>query len=80
MQDRRKHVFGDDEGGHLTVNFELADRRGGTLFSEPIATSLFGVPVADLTATDYGSGYPWFVSISEGLELPIDEYTVRRGN
>lgn len=78
-----RHVIGNDSG-HLAVDFELAERRGGTLFTIPVVTTttLFGEPgetVSDLSATDFGSGYIWFLSISPGLDLPIDEHRVRRG-
>ena len=73
-----RHVIGND-GGRLTVDFELAERRGGTLFTIPVVTTLFGETVSDLSATDFGSGYIWFLSISPGLDLPIDEHRVRRG-
>lgn len=74
-----RHVFSDDGGG-LAVDFELAERRGGTLFAVPITTRFFsGEPTSDLTPTDVGSGYVWFAGIASGLELPIDEHRVRRG-
>lgn len=74
-----RHVFSDDDG-ELTVDFELAERNGGTLFTEPITTRFFsGAPTSDLTPTDLGSGYVWFASITTGLELPIDEHRLRRG-
>lgn len=74
-----RHVFRND-AGDLAVDFELADRQGGTLHSESPATTLFsGEQVSDFSATNVGSGYAWFTSISPGLDLPIDEYRVRRG-
>jgi len=73
-----RHVIGNDDG-RLAVDFELAERRGGTLFTIPVVTTLFGETVSDLSATDFGSGYIWFLSISPGLDLPIDEHRVRRG-
>lgn len=74
-----RHVF-RDENGRLAVDFELAERRGGTLFSEPIATEFYtGVPTADLVPADLGSGYVWFAAIAHGLEVPIDEHRMRPG-
>jgi hypothetical protein len=74
-----RHVFSDD-GGELAVDFELAERSGGTLFTEPITTEFFsGAPTSNLIPTDLGSGYIWFASIAPGLELPIDEHRLRRG-
>jgi hypothetical protein len=40
---------------------------------------LFEGDIDGLEATDFGSGYVWFISIDPGLELPIDEYTLRNG-
>lgn len=74
-----RHVL-RDEGGQLAVAFELAERRGGTLFVEPITTRFFtGLPTADLDPMALGSGYSWFPAIAHGLELPIDEHRVRPG-
>lgn len=69
-----------DEGGQLAVDFELAERRGGTLFAEPITTRFYtGLPTADLDPMTLGSGYSWFPAVAHGLELPIDEHRVRPG-
>lgn len=74
-----RHVL-RDAGGELAVDFELAERRGGTLFVEPITTRFYtGLPTADLDPTTLGSGYSWFAAIAHGLELPIDEHRVRPG-
>lgn len=76
-----RHVFGDDDGS-LSVVFELAARRGGTLLSHAIESEFFsGLSPADLPAPEeLGAGYPWFVSIAPGLELPIDEHRLRPGS
>lgn len=69
-----------DEGGQLAVDFELAERRGRTLFTEPIMTRFYsGLPTADLDPTTLGSGYNWLPAIAHGLALPIDEHRVRPG-
>lgn len=66
----------EDEG--LAVDFELADK-GRVLFSEPIATTLSGEATSSFTADNVGTGYAWFVQISEGLQLPIDHAKYRPG-
>lgn len=74
-----RHILRDD-GGQLAVDFELAERRGGTMFTEPITTRFYsGLPTADLDPITLGSGYNWFAAIAHGLELPIDEHRVRPG-
>ncbi|NIP81875.1 MAG: hypothetical protein GWM90_22730 [Gemmatimonadetes bacterium] len=48
--------------------------------TEEITETFFGLQdPASLVPAHFGSGYVWFASISPGLELPIDEYRVRRG-
>lgn len=74
-----RHVFTSDNGT-LAADFELADSRGATLVTKSYTETFFGVTVSGVTATDYGSGYLWFVSISPGLEVPIDEQLQRRGS
>lgn len=75
-----RHVFAEDSG-QLSVTFEFASRRGGTLFSEPIETEFFGqdADLAELAVTELSSGYVWFAAIADELELPIDEHRVRPG-
>lgn len=79
-----RYVFRDD-GGQVEVDFELKQRRGGTVFVEQDLQAYtlagpFKVPFAgDLPTSEYGSGYIWFFDIAAGLELPIDEHTVRPG-
>lgn len=76
-----RHVFSEDGGGNLQIRFELEARRGGTLHTEDV-TSLYyrpGSSPSDFSVDEIGTGYSWFTSISPGLELPIDEYRVRRG-
>lgn len=70
-----------DDGGDLAITFELDDRRGTTLVSMPVASMLFAPTASpsDFTAQSIGTGYAWFTSVAEGLELPIDEYRIRRG-
>lgn len=75
-----RFVFSDD-GGSLAVDFELADRTGGTLFTRSMSSTYYaGAPVSGFDPADVTTGYAWFTSVSRGLELPIDEYRVRRGN
>lgn len=75
-----RFVFSDDAGS-LAVDFELADRTGGTLFTRSMNSTYFGgAPVSGFDPANVATGYTWFTSVSRGLELPIDEYRVRRGN
>lgn len=74
-----RHVFGSDDGA-LTVDFELV-KDGRALFTESIeSTFLSGEATSDLEVSDLGSGYVWFVSVADGLELPIDEHRLRPGS
>lgn len=74
-----RHVFAA-EGGHLSVTFELADRRGGTIFTQEIDTEFFGqTEVWNLPVAGLSSGYLWFAAIADGLDVPIDEHRVVRG-
>ena len=74
-----RHVF-RDANGWLAVDFEIAHARGGLIGAEAVTTSYFaGLPLSSVAAADVLSGYAWFTSIATGLELPIDEYRVRRG-
>jgi len=62
----------------MLVEFELV-RNGRTLYTETIDHSLVGIPTSSLDVDDYGSAYIWFVSIADGLELPVDQHRLRRG-
>ena len=74
-----RHVFRDSDGW-LAVDFEVSRAHGGMIGTEPVATSYFaGTPLSSVAAADVLSGYAWFTSIAAGLDLPIDEYRVRRG-
>lgn len=74
-----RFVF-QDHDGELAVDFELADRTGQTLFRKSMTSTFYGgTPVSDFATSNVATGYAWFTSISPGLELPIDEYRVRRG-
>lgn len=75
-----RHLFMEN-GGQLSVMFEFASRRGGTLFTEPIETEFFGqdADLGALSVTELSSGYLWFAAIADGLEVPIDEHRVRPG-
>lgn len=74
-----------DVAGDVWVDFELAERKGGTLAviegMDPV--ELLGpakIPYAkELPTAEYGSGHVWFYDIAGGLKLPIDEHRVRRG-
>lgn len=69
-----------DEDGHVAVVFELADR-GRVLFADPITTTaLTGEPTSSLSTSEFGTGYFWFVAISDGLDLPIDHAKYRPGS
>lgn len=79
-----RFVFSDDAGA-VRVDFELADRSGGTLavVEDVPPVELWGpakIPfVAELPTAEYGSGHVWFFDVAFGLRLPIDEHRVRRG-
>lgn len=74
-----RHVFGSDDGA-LTVVFELV-QDGRPLFTESIENTLLtGEATSDFDVSDLGSGYVWFVSVADGLELPIDEHRLRPGS
>lgn len=67
-----------DEGDGLAVDFELSERRGGLVLSQSLNRFYSPEPTSALNPADLGSGYLWFVSITPGLELPIDEHRMRR--
>jgi hypothetical protein len=69
--------FGDEDG-QVAVDFELADK-GRILFSKSITQTLGEVATSSLDTADFGTGYVWFVQISDGLELPIDHSKYRPG-
>lgn len=72
-------LFGDDTGA-LSVVFELADSRGGTLFTKAKQKTFYtGEGLGTFASSDVATGYAWFTSLSTGLALPIDEYRVRPG-
>lgn len=74
-----RHVFGSDEGA-LTVDFQLV-KDGRPLFTESIENTLLtGEATSDFEVSDLGSGYVWFVSVADSLELPIDEHRLRPGS
>lgn len=71
--------FDQDAEGDLLVNFELL-RNGHSLYKTPIErTLLTGEATSGFKADSMRSGYIWFVSIQEGVELPIDEHVLRPG-
>ena len=62
-----------DEGGNLAVDFQLV-RDGEALFTQDVTTTgLSEEELSSFEATNVGNGYAWFVSISEGLGVAIDE-------
>jgi len=68
-----------EEDGHVAVDFQLADR-GRVLFTDAVTTTAYSnEATSSLTATDFGTGYAWFVALSDGLELPIDHSKYRPG-
>lgn len=73
-----RHRFTEVDGD-LSVAFELA-RHGETLFRQETGpTLLTGELASDFDASNTSNGYIWFVSISDGLGLAIDQNQVRRG-
>lgn len=79
-----RFVF-SDVAGQVWVDFELAERSGGTLaVVENVAPVLLWGPFKvtygeELPTAEYGSGHAWFFDVASGLALPIDEHRVRRG-
>lgn len=73
-----RQVYDSDQGSSLSVNFELISK-GKPLHTGSIEQTLGEVNTSDFDVNDLGSGYIWFVSIAEGVELPIDEYRLRPG-
>lgn len=75
-----RHVFGSEADGTLTVDFELR-QDGRTLATKSIeGTFLTEESTSAFDVGDLGSGYIWFVSIADGLELPIDEHRLLQGS
>lgn len=73
------YLFGD-ESGDLTVDFVLT-RNNNWMYSSSIDGMLYSEdPTSSLHVDHLGSGYIWFVSLQEGVELPIDEQYLRPGN
>jgi hypothetical protein len=71
-----RHVFVDDDG-NLSVAFQLSSGEQ-TLFTEHLTTTMLSEEdVSSFEPTNTGTGYAWFVSISDGLRLPIDEQRIR---
>lgn len=74
-----RHLFGD-EGGQLTVDFELRTASGELVGHESVDALYFSGLAPEAFATSQVlTGYTWFTSISPGLEVPIDEHRVRPG-
>lgn len=74
-----RHLFGDEDG-MLTVDAELV-RDGEVVASAPVrTTAMSGEETSSFEVDSLGSGYTWFESIGEGIELPIDEHRVRSGD
>lgn len=74
-----RQVFASNVQGKLTVEFQLLNS-GRVLHAKSIDTTfLSGQPTDVFDAADLGSGYIWFVSVADGLSLPIDENRMRPG-
>lgn len=72
-----RYVFGSD-GDQLTAEYQL--HKGGEIYSANLTTTaLSGESISSFNVEDVGTGYLWFVTISDGLELPIDQHRVHRG-
>jgi hypothetical protein len=68
-----------EQSGHLAVDFELA-QHGQVLFAQPMtATAFTGEQTSSFEISGVGTGYSWFVSLSPGLQLPIDQHMYRPG-
>lgn len=53
--------------------------RRQVLFTKQLTkTALTGEKTSSFSVSNVGNGYLWFVSIAEGLKLPIDQHQVRR--
>jgi hypothetical protein len=73
------YVFESDSEGDLTVNFELL-KNNQTLHTVAIENTLnTGELTSSFSTSDLGSGYLWFASIADGLQLPIDEHRLHPG-
>jgi hypothetical protein len=71
-----RYVFSSSEGD-LAVVFQMK-RAGEVVYSTPLTTTaLSGESISDFAVEDVGSGYLWFVALSPGLDLPIDEHRMR---
>lgn len=74
--------FSEDDGG-LGVEFELR-QNGRVILSHPVnLTFPLQTPGPEnpsgFDVSNIGSGYSWFLTISSGFELPIDEQRIRPG-
>jgi hypothetical protein len=68
-----------EESGQLAVDFELA-RDGRVVYAQPMTTTAFyGAATSSFEVSNIGTGYSWFDSISDGLQLPIDQHKYRPG-
>ena len=65
--------------GHLAVDFELA-QNGKVLYAQPVsATAFSGEATSSFQVSNVATGYSWFDSIADGLQLPIDQHKYRPG-
>lgn len=74
-----RYVFASD-AGVLDATFQLTDH-GRTLDTVDLATTVFtGESTGSFDVADVGTGYIYFVMLSDGLDLPIDEHRMRPGS
>lgn len=74
-----RHAFSQVDGS-LAIEFQL--RKGGqVLLSREIAsTSFSGEEISDFSTSNVSNAYVWFVYLSDGLELPVDNQRIRIGS
>lgn len=79
-----KYLFDSGSDGELEVDFALLND-GRKLYGTPILENMPAAPGEQPVSTssfdveNYGSGYLWFVTLQDGVELPIDEQILRPG-
>ncbi|HSM36533.1 MAG TPA: hypothetical protein VK837_09080 [Longimicrobiales bacterium] len=71
--------FQEAPGGGLSVEFQLRDD-GRVIASQALDQTLFTMEdPSSFAVENVGTGESWFSFISPGIELPIDEFSIRPG-
>lgn len=75
-----RNVFRSDSEGNLVADFELWKERE-QIMTMPLTQTLYTEELtSSLSTADLGSGYIWFASLQEGVQLPIDEHYLSPAN